>query len=462
MKSPLQTVALVIAIVVVLFGVTFVRQYVKSDKITEEPVGKGPNDPIAPVRIYFPVTKVEGHPEWEIHLFGHHDFWFKNNDSQPIEIGFVKKSCRCSKVEVLPMTAPEAERFQHWLATAAVTLALDAPAGLFDTIGVAAAAQEGTRKFEVEHEGWKKLDESKNVIAPAQGAGMVRLTWEGKQIASIRLTTEMWAQEVDNPRTRGGSTTLEAAVGIVPAFHTWPDKLSLPADLQANGQATVETYVWSSTRAGFNVSAHEESNNPCFTCECSPVRGEDFDKVAALLNDRGTTHPLTMYRVKVTVRERVGGHQMDLGPFAHKIILTSDQRDFPKSAVTLAGTVRGDIRVGGLEPEDQRAQRERDKILLRIFRSDRGTTQSVPIETAQAGTKLSVDSVTPSYLEATLNPVEQTESGDRWNLILTVPPNRVTGRLPIDSVVVLKTNNVPPRRIRIPVLGRASLGIDNR
>jgi hypothetical protein len=461
MKSPLQTVALVVAIVVVLFGVTFVRQYVKSDKMPDDgPIGPGPEP--GPVRLYFPVTKVEGHPEWELHSFGHHDFWFKNNDSQPIEIGFVKKSCRCSKVEVLPMTESDAERFQSWLATVAATLSLDAPAGLLDTLGVAAVAQEGTRKFEDERGGWKQLDESKNVIAPAQGAGMVRLTWEGKQIAAIRLTTEMWAQEVDNPRTRGGSTTLEAAVSIVPAFHSWPDKLSLHADLQPNGQEAVETYVWSSTRAGFTVSAHEESNNPCFTCECSPIRGQDFEKVATLLNDRGTTHPLTMYRVKITVRERVGDSQMDLGPFMHKIILTSDQKDFPKNAVTLDGTVRGDIRVGGVEAEDQRAQRERDKIVLRIFRSDRGIVQSIPIETAQTGTKLSVDSVIPSYLEATLKPVEQSGSGDRWDLTLTVPPNRVTGRLPVDSVVVLKTNNVPPRRIRIPVIGRASLGIDNR
>jgi hypothetical protein len=461
MKSPLQTLALVVAIVVILFGVTFVRQNVKTI-IIEPPTGPSPEPEPGPVRLYFPVTKVEGHPEWELHSFGHHDFWFKNNDSKPIEIGFVKKSCRCSKVEVLPMTTSEAERLQTWFAMASATLALDAPTGLLETLGVAAVAQDGTRKFEEDQGGWKKLDESKNVIAPAQGAGMVRLTWEGKQIAAIRLTTEMWAQEVDNPYTRGGTTTLEAAVGIVPAFHSWPDKLNLPTDLQPNGEQTVETYVWSSTRAGFTVSAHEESNHPCFKCECAPIRGLDFEKVATLLNDRGTTHPLTMYRVRITVRERVGENQMDLGPFTHKIVLTSDQRDFPKNTVTLDGTVRGDIKVGGVEAEDQRVQRERDKIVLRIFRSDRGTTQSIPIESAQTGTKLSVDSVTPSYLEAVLTPVEQSASGDRWNLTLTVPPNRVTGRLPVDSVVVLKTSNVPPRRIRIPVLGRASLGIDNR
>jgi hypothetical protein len=460
MKSPLQTVALIVAIVLILFGVTFVRQYVKSDKPTEE-VKAGPEPPIA-VRLHFPVTKVEGHPEWEFHSFGHHDFWFKNSDRQPIEIGFVKKSCRCSKVEVLPMTASEAERLQHWFATVATTLAFNAPASLLETIGVAAVAQDGTRKFEEERGGWKKLDESKNVIAPAEGAGMVRLTWEGKQIADIRLTTEMWAQEVDNPRTRGGTTTLEAPVSIVPAFHSWPDTLKLRTDLQPNGQETVETYVWSSTRAGFTVSAHEESNHPCFKCECLPIRGQDFEKVTMLLNERGPTHPLTMYRVRITVRERVGENQMDLGPFTHKIVLISDQRDFPKNAVTLDGTVRGDIKVGGVEAEDQRVQRERDKIVLRIFRSDRGTTQTIPIESTQTGTNLSVDSVSPSYLEAVLKPVEQTALGDRWNLTLTVAPNRVTGRLPVDSVVVLKTSNVPPRRVRIPVLGRASLGIDNR
>ncbi len=83
------------------------------------------------------------------------------------------------------------------------------------------------------------------------------------------------------------------------------------------------------------------------------------------LDSRGPTHPLTMYRVQVTVRERIGDKQMDLGPFSRKIVLTSDQPDFPKNSVIVEGTVRGDVKVGSVDAEDTGTRKgERDKIVL--------------------------------------------------------------------------------------------------
>jgi hypothetical protein len=464
MMSRTQTIPLLIAIVCILFGVTFVRQYMKSDT-----GGEGPDGPTSPtgavneVRLDFPRLEIEGHPEWEYRLAGHHDFWFQNTYPYPLEIGFEKKSCRCSKVEALPLSSSDADQYLRLLNVTASTMALESPVTFLNTLGVMAVGQKGLLKFEDEHGGWKQIDNEKNVLAPAQGAGFVRLSWDGKQISSVRLTAEVWAQAEGSPHTRGGVSKLEMPVTIVPAFHSWPEKLELGVDLNPNGQQTVETFIWSSTRAGFTISAKEESNNPCFECQCSQVRGDEFDRVSKYLDSRGPTHPLTMYRVRVTVRERIGDKQMDLGPFSRKIILTSDQPDFPKNSVTVEGTVRGDVKVGSVDAEDTGTRKgERDKIVLRVFRSDRGTQQRTPIETSQPGMKLSVDSVIPSYLEADLKLVEQTESGDRWSLTLTVPPNRITGRFPPDSAVILKSNSVPPRRIRIPILGRASLALDTR
>ena len=314
MMSRTQTIPLLIAIVCILFGVTFVRQYMKSD------TGGGDTGPEPPpvneVRLDFPRLEIEGHPEWEYRLAGHHDFWFKNTYPYPVEIGFEKKSCRCSKVEALPLSSSDADQYLSLLNLTASTMALESPVTFLNTLGVMAVAQKALLKFEDEHGGWKQLDNEKNVLAPALGAGFVRLSWEGKQISAVRLTAEVWAQAEGSPHTRGGVSKLEMPVSIVPAFHSWPEKLEMGVDLLPNSQRTVETYVWSSTRAGFTISAQEESNNPCFECQTSPVRGEEFDRVAKYLDSRGPTHPLTMYRVQVTVRERTGDTQMDLGPFS--------------------------------------------------------------------------------------------------------------------------------------------------
>ena len=458
MKSRVQTIILIVAVMAAMFGVTFIRQSVKTKDRTDGEMFP----PAIEFRLSYPVTVLEGNPESELHVLGHHDFWFQNSHEQPVEIGFEKKSCKCSKVEVLALESAAAQEMQQSLMTVASTLAFQAPAGALQLLDVAAVAGDFVTKFEGNHGGWQVLDQNKMAIAPEHGAGFVRLSWEGRNIGSIRLTATVWAQAEGKPRTRGSDTVLEAPVNIVPALHLWPDKISLKSDLGPNCEDTVVSYVWSSTRAGFTIAAREENNDPCFECSCTPVTGDDFRRVAEVLNERGTTAPLTMYRVTVRVRERIGGKQMELGPFSRKVLLTSDQPDFPKNNLIVDGTVRGDIRVGSLEAEDPAKKGERDRIVLRTFPSTRGISVTIPIETNEQGSKLSVDSKNPSYLEVDLKPGAGADAGRRWDLTLTVPPNRATGRMPMDSAVILKMDSEPPRRIRIPVLGKATLSADGR
>jgi hypothetical protein len=60
----------------------------------------------------------------------------------------------------------------------------------------------------------------------------------------------------------------------------------------------------------------------------------------------------------------------------------------------------------------------------------------------------------PSFLEVTLKEADKVGlEGKRWKLTVKVPPNRAA--LPEDGIIILETNDQPPRKVRIPVTGLA-------
>ncbi len=152
MMSRNQTIPLLIAIVCILFGVTFVRQYMKSDTGAGARARSRRPD-VKEVRLDFPRLEIEGHPEWEYHLAGHHDFWFQNTYPYPVEIGFEKKSCRCSKVEALPLLSSDADQYLRLLNVTASTMALESPATFLNTLGVMAVGPE--RDSKVRRRAWR-------------------------------------------------------------------------------------------------------------------------------------------------------------------------------------------------------------------------------------------------------------------------------------------------------------------
>jgi hypothetical protein len=142
---------------------------------------------------------------------------------------------------------------------------------------------------------------------------------------------------------------------------------------------------------------------------------------------------------------------MDLGPYVRNIVLTTDLKDVEPVTLAVTGTVLGDIEVG--EGDDK----TRGRIVFKTFPSRDGAFAAVPVRSTRPGLKLALESTTPSYLEANLRERMDKDGGVYWELSVRVPPNRVLGRLPADSAVVLKTATEPPRRIRIPVLGKATV-----
>lgn len=452
MKSQVQVFMLVVAFVVLIGGVAFVRNWIFTP--SEEVVDTTPTPAVTPLE--FPIKVAEGHPEYEVHADGHHDFWFQNPSPQAVEIGLDRTSCTCSHVGVRVLTPEEITLIrQKYLGSTAPVL--EGSGGALPTLGPVAALQRNPPKLLDQPDRWQALKDAKSghvetvVSIPAHGAGLVRLSWQGRQVGPQRLTATVWVQVAGDSHSRGGRTTLEVPVLFVNPVQVYPEKV--PAmTLGPNGKHQFECLCWSSTRPDFQLlSVREEDDNPCFVCTMSRLTGDALNQAAAKLSAQLPLQLLSAYRIAVTVYERLPGKstQLDLGPFQHHLILKTNQADFDTLTVTVPGTVRGDITVGVGD--------SRDKIRLPTFPAARGTTATVPIQANHPGLKLVIDSRRPDYLKVALHE-HPGEEGKRWDLTVTVPPGRAAGQMPPESVVILKTQTQPPRLIRIPVVGRAKIG----
>ena len=451
MKSQAQVFMLVVAFVVVIGGIAFVRNWIFTQP--EEVPETSATPEVAPLD--FPIKVAEGHPEYEVHAEGHHDFWFQNANAQAVEIGLDRTSCTCSHVGVRVLTAEEAKIIrQDYVGGAAPVL--EGSAGLLPTLGPVAAMRRQPSKLLDQPDRWLALKDARSgqvdsvVDIPAHGAGLVRLNWQGRQVGPQRLTATVWVQAAGDSHTRGGRTTLEVPVLFVNPAQVYPE--TLPAiTLEPNGHHQFECLCWSSTRPDFQLlSVREDNENPCFVCTFSRLTGAALTEAATKLSPQLPMRVLSAYRLVVNVYERLPGKgsQLALGPFQHHLVLKTNQADFETLTVNVPGTVRGDIHVGTGD--------SRDKIRLPTFPASRGTTATVPIEANHPGLKLAIDSFKPDYLVVELRE-HPGEEGKRWDLKVTVPPGRAAGEMPPESAVILKTQTEPPRLIRIPVLGRAKL-----
>lgn len=451
MKSQAQVFMLVVAFMVIIGGIAFVRNFIftQSEEVIET---TKPAPEMA--ALDFPIKVAEGHPEYEVQVEGHHDFWFQNTNDQPVEMGLDRTSCTCSHVGVRVLTPEEASIIrQAYIAGAAPVL--DGGAGLLPSLGPLAAGGQATKLVD-QPDRWRALKDARGgqeesvVPIPAHGTGLVRLNWKGRQVGPQRLTATVWVQAAGDSHTRGGRTTLEVPVLFVNPVQVYPE--TLPAfTLEPNGKHRFECLCWSSTRPDFQlVSVREENDNPCFVCTFTRLTGDELNEAATKLSPQLPMRVLSAYRIVGTVYERLpdNGPQLALGPFQHHLVLKTNLADFETLTVNVPGTVRGDIHVGTGD--------SRDKIRLPTFVAARGTTATVPIEANHAGLKLTIDAYKPDYLKVDLRE-HPGEEGKRWDLTVTVPPGRAAGQMPPESAVILKTQTEPPRLIRIPVEGRAKL-----
>jgi hypothetical protein len=149
------------------------------------------------------------------------------------------------------------------------------------------------------------------------------------------------------------------------------------------------------------------------------------------------------FRVTVTVKERVPGGQLDLGPFHHRLEIHSPELVEPIE-VDVFGSVLGELRLTGSEQQ---------RISLGDFDARAGVSRTELIESETPGLKLELEQKFPDYLKVE---VKEADEPNRWKVTVTVPPNRAFGMLPRESSLLFKIGGTPVRRIRIPVSGHAT------
>lgn len=447
MKSTSQTAILLGALVAVVFVVTFLSQWVSSGDKGSDP-GKQKTTPTVDgnaKKLEFPQTAandsflVEMSPET-----GSYDFWFKNPNDKPIEVSLESKSCKCAKVELTTLTSEEEQEFRNGARFAAAQV-LATAANPLAGIGTTAVIARRVG-FYFPGDRWLTLgdpDPAKPLPAvPPHSTGFVRVGWDGKVNGHQRLKAAILMNAKGEDAR--ANVVLEVAVQFTPALNLSATSVDLNTPIREGKSASGSFYCWSFTRAGFDILAREKDNDPCFECETIAIDPEDVQHLAA----KDAPPIRTAYRVKVTVHSNRGGRSLDLGPFAHNLEVTSEAQPSFSNVVRVSGAIEGNIRVV--------SENGRDLINLEDFKSAKGASKEVTLE-ADNEVSLTVDSKAPSYLGVKLNEAPRAANGKKqWSLKVTIPPDRADGRMPTESGVVLKTNEQPPRRIRIPVRGHAS------
>jgi hypothetical protein len=454
------TIALVALVGLVTFAVTYLpgrgksgpSPNVKSRTTLTFPVREVP--PSRPDALDPNAPPPEPPREIEWHTPGHQDFWFSNDNDEPVPLGLYGSSCKCSQVQVA--LAPEgwdtARNEQAAQAAARTALGHGGPLGVLTPRAFVAAGPGPDTEWTTLESSQVNRDAKPFVVPPRRG-GWVRIGYKGERIAPERLNAELWTHAPNVSEV----IRLEVLVVFVEAVRVFPEtREKLVETLSAEGPPREASFVFfSSTRDHFSLepeAPEAQAKNHPFVTVAAPVPLTSDER--AKLQPEVAGRVLSGYRVKVTVRERLSdGRIHDMGPYRTPITFTSDAIDGPM-VVAVGGVVQGDVTV--VSETDVK-----DRIVMGTFSSRHGKTARATLE-GDPALELRVDTH-PPFMEVKLDKEEAPAGLDRrtWSLAVTVLPDQVEGPFPRaddvalrDTAVYLKTQQ--GRRIRIPVSGSAS------
>lgn len=373
-----------------------------------------------------------------------HDFWVANVMTTQALVSLAGKSCTCAQVE-LGLVPTQATR--DWARTVTpLATARNLIGGWgFDPTPLTAISLMKAAKFQP----LLVMDSVLAIPGADEATGLqlaiVRMEWEVKEPGAKRLTADVQYRHADGT---AGSTKFEVPTVGVPPVLCAPALVNL-GELRPGDRREFDVYYWSATRDEFDLSLDHSPDEPCIRfgkperlspdeCKALPLTLQEIQTRAV------PTKPRSAYRVRLTVAEREGGRQLDLGPLEQRLIANKGRSE-QEAALVLTGFVRGDLRVGGIG--------DKDRVNLGEFRSDRSHTKRVELSSERPGMKLTLEGTEPAAMKATLREKPTAAGLWKWELEVEVPPNTVAGPMPANSAVVLRSASQPPRRIRVPVVG---------
>jgi hypothetical protein len=481
MKSLLQTVGAIVVIVGLVASITFIYQMTTREDTTPP---RGPATADVKLGLMFPEISVETGAEYPLRTDGHYDFWFQNLQSQPVELGLYQVNCGCGSVEAAVLaadafTAPgDWKEFQPQMPIAAAALVGAGPQGAPNLVAPAVAQWTRMHRFLKDKLRWQKLTQTQPLTVPPQSTGLVRLTWHGKLTEPTEVKTlaaMLWTRDSNDPTPKHGPK-LSVPVAFVAPIHFEPPSMTIAVNEISQGETSqVEFKCWSSTHSRFSIEPVAE-NEFVEIKTPRPLTSSELQDLAVTIDGRrkslkpnqaseskeepvaSRTTVLSGYAITVSVRERLpSGKQLDLGPFQSQIFFKGGIQGIELPPLVVTGVVRGEVTVTA--PGERGEQR--DRISLGSFPTERGRQLTATITTSQPGLDLKFIGLEPEqlkdYLEVHLKPVpgRAGETAREWELVLRVPPDRLEGKLPPHSVVILQTQGTSSRRVRIPIMGHA-------
>jgi len=450
MHSIVRVLLPIIVVLGLVGGVTFMTQYAPPapPKVRPKPV----RDPDAPRVFQGPslllperVAVWDSHDvgyqqEFEVGSKGHFDFWAANAYGVPTRVFLKTKSCTCADVEFGTVDAD---------AVAGGVTALAALKSIRTLLNAGGLDLSGLPlTLALARVQWKPLvisGETRDLppADPRLGLNLAafRMNWEAKNFGPQRLTAEINATGGDNKTTE---TRLEVPLNVVPAVQFRPIQIDVGA-LTAGAVRTIEYVLWSATHDDFPLVLPKLPDDPGFVF--SAPRRLTADECARLGDqlierypDQAPTRCRAGYRVTLTVHERLGDRQLDLGPFTKR--LNFNQGTTFEAVATVTGSVIGDVRLDG-----------GDQIKLGDFPADLAKAKDMLVTTIDPRAELKVKGHFPDELQVTVK--KKAGSLAAWELRVVVPANKLSGPLPTGSFVLLETVGPNPRRVRIPVSGNA-------
>ena len=371
--------------------------------------------------------------EYERGVEGRYYFPFQNVLDEPAELGLLGVSCDCTYMDVAVLPAAEFQRVESELRE----------------------KPWADVKFEPEPPWQKVTRDSAGAKVPAKGVGLVRISWKGRKDSGeqLRIGLRVFSQAEGTGTAARRFETIDVAVVMANPVRSEPERQSVgvlgPGDV---GKA--EFHLWSPTRdrEALDLAVKPRADQPLHKYELRPLDDAECKALQERLQKEKKvfTKVRAGYHLTATVHESKGGQQLDQGPFQFPPPLTLDELPIEFPTALVSGTVKGDVLIGNFEAGG--------KVVLKSFPSREGTRKVVPVY-APAKYALEVAEQHPSALQVKLVKNAKESAGDkmRWDLEIVVPPNGIAGPLPEHSAIILRSSANPPRLIRIPVLGNATL-----
>jgi hypothetical protein len=472
MKQTLKVAVPIVALMAVIFGVTFFAQYTprnddNSGSVTDS--GEPPLRFFSSTRAWDPQGSLQnqmfpGFYEVQANAAGPQNnasFWFENRNTKPVTMKLRGVSCtQCSGGRVAAIPPQVARQILDMTGVSVL------PGGLFSPfpVGMAGpAANLAEHRLEWQSHMFKDGPNVEYKVPAASGDpslpqwGILDLRFSVGALGPKTLSANFDLQ-VEGAQQYQSATFNITFLGVEP-FDVSRASIELGDLTETSNPATYELLAFSATR-GPHGNGPGDLAPPAVSVEMPPgtvgesgpfvsvgppvrVPEGELADIPNVIGRRGVRIEAA-YRMTVTVAPRVGDKRVDLGPLERDIhVSTADAR----KTVRVRGTVRGDIWLDEKQSE----------FALGTYNSSDGKSRSFTVLTKQPNAELVQipDPATPDFLKVVVE--KQPSDGDRgyYRLKLTVPPGKGPGGA-WNGLIALELKGPQPQRIRIPVRGNAT------